>query len=134
MSLNSIISSLDIKLKGKGFIISHDPDITHRVVPTPADYCGMDDVGHILYIIAMDIIYKFQCEDFTVDNFQETRKFIRACHKNTMQRTKDFSIVELRKLRKEPNQFFKIFKFTLKEDLQRYHGSAAQGLVTDLLQ
>lgn len=133
MNLNSTISSMDIKLKGKGVIISYDTDMTPRVIPTPADYCGIDDMGHILYIMARDIIYKFECENFNLDKFQETRKFIKAYHQNVMQRKPWFPSVELRKLRKEPSQFFKIFKFTLKEDLQRYHGPVAQGLVQDLL-
>jgi hypothetical protein len=133
MSFNSTISSLDPKLKGKGFIISHDDAMTPRLVPTPPDYCGIEDMGHLLYIMAMDIIYKFQCEDFQTDNFAETRKYIKAYYQHSITQKKPwFPSAHLRKLQKEPDRFFKLFKFVLEEDLNRYHGPVAQELIKDL--
>lgn len=133
MKLNSTISSMNLELEGKGYIIAHEDDLTPRLIPTPKNYCGMDDMGHILFLMANDIIYKFQCEDFHTEHFAETRKFIKAYHQNDMKRKPWFPSVELRKLRQDPNKFFKIFKFTLQEDLQKYDGRAAKGLVKDLL-
>lgn len=135
MNLNSTISGMDPKLQGKGFIIAHDQDLTPRVVPTPQNYFGISEgMGHILWIMAMDIIYKFQCEDFTTDNFQETKRFIKAYSQQLHQSKPWFPSVELRKLRKDPEKFFKIFKFTLQEDMKRYYGRAAQGMIKDMLQ
>lgn len=123
-------SSMNLKMQNKGFILTTDDQLTPRIIPTPKDMCGLDNFEEILYIFAMDVIYKFQCEDFDTFKFARTQEFITAHYqKHTLQNKPWFPSAERKLLNSDPEMFYSSFKLALKKDLESYYGNSAKPLV-----
>lgn len=122
-------SSFDPKMENKGFIIQTDDSRTPSLVPATGGYCGIESHQELLYILAIDVMYKFRCEHFE-DKFEATRKFV-ATHyqKNVLMNKPWFKSKERKLLDTYPDSFYKEFKKTLLSDLSNYWGDVARPLV-----
>lgn len=86
---------------------------------------------HCLYILAMDIIYKFQCEDLDLQ-FDETREFISTYFRIYSMKKNPWFKSDLEKLAlKSKSEFMKKFFYTLEMDLDRYYGEVSKKLVRE---
>lgn len=127
-------SSINPKFQDKGFIIVKYDDLIPRIIPTPKGYCGFESSGHLLYVLALDIIYKFQCEDFVTEEFDQVRKFTRAYYqKNILQTNPWWPKMERKLLDRNSAGFNVLFKHTLATSLHSFYGDCAQKLVQECL-
>ncbi len=86
---------------------------------------------HCLYILAMDIIYKFQCEDLDLQ-FEKTREFISTYFKIYSMNKKPWFKSNLEKLAiNNKSEFMKMFFVSLDMDLDRYYGEVSKKLVKE---
>lgn len=111
---------------GVGYIIRHHDLVRPVVESCPSKYYGMSG-DHTLFVLAMDIRYKFKCEDFE-DKFQDTAKFIKAKIQKNHKYTVLFKSKERKLLDTNPKDFFLLFKETLEKDLNSYYGSYGKNL------
>lgn len=131
--MSSTVSGLNLEMENKGYIITTDENRTPQVVPATNGFCGFETHQELLFVFAMDVLYKFKCEDFQV-RFDGTRKFI-ATHyqKKTLQTNPWFKTPERKLLDNDPQEFYLLFKRKLCQELKFYHGVYAAPLVTLML-
>lgn len=90
---------------------------------------GGFEAEHALYVFAMDISYKFSCENF-VNKFKNTREFTKAYYQNKILcKNKWFKNNFDKMLLGEPKLFFKKYLETLETDLLSYDQQSSEDLV-----
>ncbi len=118
----------------RGYIIRHvglvQPVVELCTTKENNDLYGIPG-SHALFILAMDIRYKFQCEDFE-DKFERTAEFIKASIQKSHQYRTFFKTKERKLLDSNPRGFFNAFKVALKEDLDTYYGKYGKELATKM--
>lgn len=129
----AIKSSLNPENINKGFIIDTNDDLLPKIVPATDGYSGIVDHKELLYIFALDTMYKFQCEDFEV-NFDETRKFTSVVFTiGSMKRNPWFKNYHEKLFINNQEMFYSQFLTTLEAEIQAYYSKSAKPLVSDLM-
>lgn len=121
-----LIANIDPKMMGKGYIIRHVGLAQPLVENCPPKYSGIDP-HQTLFILAMDIRYKFKCEDFQ-DQFSKTGLFIKAHIQKDHGRNPWFKSKERKLLDLSTEKFYKEFRETLLNDLKSYYGKYGREL------
>lgn len=127
--MGKTISTMDRHMENKGFVIKTDEHQTPFLVPASGGECGFESPRELLYIFAMDVLYKFQRENFEV-RFDGTRNFIRTHYQKFNRQTKPWFKDDFRKLLdRDPEGFYHLFKLKLQKELSFYYGECAKPLV-----
>lgn len=87
---------------------------------------------HCLFCFAHDIIYKFQCEDFDVFNFEETRKYLSAYFIVFEMKKNPFLKNRYEKLAiNNKEEFITSLYYQLIQDLEKYQSFSSKQLVNE---
>lgn len=130
----AIYSSTSEKMRSKGFIL----DTENHLLPmlrkaSEEEWAGIESRESLIYLFAISVIYKFNCEDLNADKFENTRKYIKAYTRESLNPKSWFPSIELRILRENRSQFFDEFLFHLRRDVRSYHSPYIKDLVKHIL-
>lgn len=126
-----LIANIDPKMMGKGYIIRHVGLAQPLVEPCPKKYSGIEPY-QTLFILAMDIRYKFKCEDFQ-DQFEKTGAFIKAHIQKDHGKNPWIKSKERKLLDSNEDSFYLKFRETLVSELNSYYGKYGKELAQKMI-
>lgn len=115
---------------GEGYVIESVGLVRPIVMDCPKDTYGISPED-TLFVLAIDIRYKFRCEDFK-DYFNKTSAYIKAHHNYNLKKSYFFSSKQFKLLKKDKSKFYQEFKKALLSDLDCYYGTDSQRLAKEM--